>query len=148
MLFRSGDEMVWALKRQDVQKVKNMYETIYRNTYTDTDQRINERMGDDMDYDKFGLNEDQTEILYNLEYYKTLHDIECMNNLVGGEKTRQLKREWLQEWKDYMTSGYTGFINRANAELNWYTFDELNEKIKTNSPCNPWFRLVLLEAML
>lgn len=143
-----GDEMVWALKRRDVQKVKNMYETIYRNTYTDTDQRIYERMGDDMEYDKFGLNEDQTEILYNLEYYKTLHDIECTNNLVGGEKIRQLKREWLQEWKDYMTSGYTGFINRANAELNWYTFDELNEKIKTNSPDSPWFRLVLLEAML
>ena len=143
-----GDEMVWALKRRDVQKVKNMYETIYRNTYTGTDQRIYERMGDDMEYDKFGLNEDQTEILYNLEYYKTLHDIECTNNLVGGEKIRQLKREWLQEWKDYMTPGYTGFINRANAELHWYTFDELNEKIKINNPDSPWFRLVLLEAML
>lgn len=143
-----GDEMVWALKRRDVRKIKDMYETIYRNTYTDTDQRIYERMGDDMEYDKFGLNEEQTEILYNLEYYKTLHDIECTKIPVSGEKIRQLKREWLEEWKGYMTSGFTGFMNSANAELNWYTFDELNEKIKANNPDSPWFRLVLLEAML
>lgn len=143
-----GDEMIWALKRRDVRKIKDMYETIYRNTYTDTDQRIYERMGDDMEYDKFGLNEEQTEILYNLEYYKTLHDIECTKIPVSGEKIRQLKREWLEEWKGYMTSGFTGFMNSANAELNWYTFDELNEKIKANNPDSPWFRLVLLEAML
>lgn len=143
-----GDEMVWALKRRDVRKIKDMYETIYRNTYTDTDQRIYERMGDDMEYDKFGLNEEQTEILYNLEYYKTLHDIECTKIPVSGEIIRQLKREWLEEWKGYMTSGFTGFMNSANAELNWYTFDELNEKIKANNPDSPWFRLVLLEAML
>lgn len=143
-----GDEMIWALKRRDVRKIKDMYETIYRNTYTDTDQRIYERMGDDMEYDKFGLNEEQTEILYNLEYYKTLHDIKCTKIPVSGEKIRQLKREWLEEWKGYMTSGFTGFMNSANAELNWYTFDELNEKIKANNPDSPWFRLVLLEAML
>lgn len=47
-----------------------------------------------------------------------------------------------------MTSGYTGFMNSANAELNWYTFDEFNERIKANDPDIPWFRLVLLEAML
>jgi hypothetical protein len=47
-----------------------------------------------------------------------------------------------------MTSGFTGFMNSANAELNWYTFDELNERIKANDPDSPWFRLVLLEAML
>lgn len=143
-----GDEMVWALKRRDARKIKDMYETIYRNTFTDTDQRMYERLGDDMEYDKFGLNEEQTEILYNLEYYKTLHDIECTKIPVGGEKIRQLKREWLEEWKGYMTSGFTGFMNSANAELNWYTFDELNERIKANNPDSPWFRLVLLEAML
>ena len=143
-----GDEMVWALKRRDIRKIKDMYETIYRNTFTDTDQRMYERLGNDMEYDKFGLNEEQTEILYNLEYYKTLHDIECTKIPVGGEKIRQLKREWLEEWKGYMTSGFTGFMNSANAELKWYTFDELNERIKANNPDSPWFRLVLLEAML
>lgn len=83
-----SDEMLRALKRRDVCKIKDMYERIYQNTYTDTDQRIYERMGDDMDmdYDEFGLNEEQTEILYNLEYYKTLHDIECTKIPVGGEK--------------------------------------------------------------
>lgn len=143
-----GNEMVWALKRRNVRLIKEMYETIYRNTYTDTDQRIYERMGDEMDYDKFGLNEEQTEILYNIEYYKTIHDIECTKIPVGGEKVRQLKREWIEEWKGYMTSGFTGFMNSKSAKLNWYTVDELNEKIKKNDPSKPWFRLILLEAML
>lgn len=143
-----GDEMVWALKRRDIRLLKDMYETIYRNTYTDTDQRIYQRMGDDMDYDKFGLNEEQTEILYNLEYYKTLHDAYRSKLPIVGEKIRQMKLEWLNEWKGYMTKGFKGFMNNMNAELNWYSLEELHEKIRLNSSEKPWFRLVLLEAML
>lgn len=143
-----GDEMVWALKRRDIRLIKSMYETIYRNTYTDADQRIYQRMGDGMDYDKLGLNEEQTEILYNLEYYKTLHDAYRSNLPIGGEKIRQMKLEWLNEWKGYMTKGFKGFMNSMNAELNWYSLEELHEKIRLNSSEKPWFRLVLLEAML
>lgn len=143
-----GDEMVWALKRRDIRLIKYMYETIYRNTYTDADQRIYQRMGDGMDYDKLGLNEEQTEILYNLEYYKTLHDAYSSKLPIGGEKIRQMKLEWLNEWKGYMTKGFKGFMNSMNAELNWYSLEELHEKIRLNSSEKPWFRLVLLEAML
>lgn len=143
-----GDEMVCALKRRDIRLLKDMYETIYRNTYTDTDQRIYQRMGDGMDYDKLGLNKEQTEILYNLEYYKTLHDAYGSKLPVGGEKIRQMKLEWLNEWKGYMTKGFKGFMNNMNAELNWYSLEELHEKIRLNSSEKPWFRLVLLEAML
>lgn len=142
------DEMVWALKRRDIRLIKYMYETIYRNTYTDADQRIYQRMGDGMDYDKLGLNEEQTEILYNLEYYKTLHDAYSSKLPIGGEKIRQMKLEWLNEWKGYMTKGFKGFMNSMNAELNWYSLEELHEKIRLNSSEKPWFRLVLLEAML
>lgn len=143
-----GDEMVWALKRRDIRLLKDMYETIYKNTYTDKDQRIYQRMGDGMDYDKLGLNEEQTEILYNLEYYKTLHDAYRSKLPIGGEKICQMKLEWLNEWKGYMTKGYKGFMNNINAELNWYSLEELHEKIRLNSSEKPWFRLVLLEAML
>lgn len=143
-----GDEMVWALKRRDIRLIKDMYESIYRNTYTDTDQRIYQRMGDGMDYDKLGLNEEQTAILYNIEYYKTLHDAYESKLPVGGEKIRQMKLEWLNEWKGYMTKGFKGFMNSMNAELNWYSLEELHEKIRLNSSEKPWFRLVLLEAML
>lgn len=143
-----GDEMIWALKRRDIRLLKDMYETIYRNTYTDIDQRIYQRMGDGMDYDKLGLNEEQTEILYNLEYYKTLHDAYRSKLLIGGEKIRKMKLEWLNEWKGYMTKGFKGFMNNMNAELNWYSLEELHEKIRLNSSEKPWFRLVLLEAML
>ena len=143
-----GDEMVWALKRRDIRLIKDMYESIYRNTYTDTDQRIYQRMGDGMDYDKLGLNEEQTAILYNIEYYKTLHDAYESKLPDGGEKIRQMKLEWLNEWKGYMTKGFKGFMNSMNAELNWYSLEELHEKIRLNSSEKPWFRLVLLEAML
>ena len=143
-----GNEMVWALKRRDIKKIKDMYEEIKRYTYTSTDQRIYERIGGNMEYDKFGISEEQTEILYNLEYYKILNDIETTKILVGGDKINQLKREWLEEWKTYITMGYAGFINKADAKINWYSSEELDKKIELNKPNKPWFRLVLLEAML
>lgn len=143
-----GNEMVWALKRRDIKKIKDMYEKINRYTYTNTDRRIYERIGGNMEYDKFGISEEQTEILYNLEYYKILNDIETTKILVGGYKINQLKREWLEEWKTYITMGYAGFINKVDAKINWYSSEELDKKIELNNPNKPWFRLVLLEAML
>lgn len=143
-----GNEMVWALKRRDIKKIKGMYEKINRYTYTNTDRRIYERIGGNMEYDKFGISEEQTEILYNLEYYKILNDIETTKILVGGDKINQLKREWLEEWKTYITMGYAGFINKVDAKINWYSSEELDKKIELNNPNKPWFRLVLLEAML
>ena len=65
-------EMVWALKRRNIRKIRDMYEKFYRNVFADIDKRIYERIGENMEYDKFGLNEEQTEILYNMEYYKIL----------------------------------------------------------------------------
>ena len=143
-----GNEMVWALKRHDIKKIKDMYEKINRYTYTNTDRRIYERIGGNMEYDKFGISEEQTENLYNLEYYKILNDIETTKILVGGDKINQLKREWLEEWKTYITMGYAGFINKVDAKINWYSSEELDKKIELNNPNKPWFRLVLLEAML
>lgn len=143
-----GNEMVWALKRRDIKKIKDMYEKINRYTYTNTDRRIYERIGGNMEYDKFGISEEQTEILYNLEYYKILNDIETTKILVGGDKINQLKREWLEEWKTYITMGYADFINKVDAKINWYSSEELDKKIELNNPNKPWFRLVLLEAML
>lgn len=143
-----GNEMVWALKRRDIKKIKDMYEKINRYTYTNTDRRIYERIGGNMEYDKFGISEEQTEILYNIEYYKILNDIETTKILVGGDKINQLKREWLEEWKTYITMGYAGFINKIDAKINWYSSEELDKKIELNNPNKPWFRLVLLEAML
>ena len=143
-----GNEMVWALKRRDIKRIKDMYEKINRYTYTNTDRRIYERIGGNMEYDKFGISEEQTEILYNLEYYKILNDIETTKILVGEDKINQLKREWLEEWKTYITMGYAGFINKVDAKINWYSSEELDKKIELNNPNKPWFRLVLLEAML
>lgn len=144
-----GQDVSWCLKRQDIQKIKQMYEEISRFTYTQKDDKIYERIGNDMvDMDKLGLTVAQTEILYNLEYHKTLHDIRNTKLVINSAGIQQLKQEWLDEWKTYMTQGFSSFLQVPDAELHWYSEEELIHKIEENDPNGTWFRLVLLEAML
>lgn len=142
------NEAVWALKRRNIGRIKEMYNNLKRLTYTHTDQLIYERMQKDMNTDKLGLTEEQTEILYNLEYYKVLNDISSTKLPVGSEAFIELKTEWLKEWKTYMSNGYASFLQSENAVLNWYEKKDLLKKIEENNPSEIWFRLVLLEAML
>ena len=142
------NEAVWALKRRNIGRIKEMYNNLKRLTYTHTDQMIYERMQKDMNTDKLGLTEEQTEILYNLEYYKVLNDISSTKLPVGSEAFIELKTEWLKEWKTYMSNGYASFLQSENAVLNWYEKKDLLKKIEENNPSETWFRLVLLEAML
>lgn len=142
------NEAVWALKRRNIGRIKEMYNNLKRLTYTHTDQMIYERMQKDMNTDKLGLTEEQTEILYNLEYYKVLNDISSTKLPVGSEAIIELKTEWLKEWKTYMSNGYASFLQSENAVLNWYEKEDLLKKIEKNNPTETWFRLVLLEAML
>ena len=70
-----------------------MYEELKLLTYTSIDGEMYERIGKDMsDIDKFGLSIEQTEILYNIEYYKTLNDIAETDTLVGGDRNRCVRR--------------------------------------------------------
>ena len=137
-----GTEIAGYLKVRDVKRIKEMYEDIRRNTFTETDNNIYNRIGDGMDIGKFGLTLEQTEILYNIEMYKTVNDINR-----GGKKA-DLKGQWLEEWKHYMEEGFSSFIGDENAVLHWYSVQELHDAVNANSPELPWFRLVLLEAML
>ena len=144
-----GQDVSWCLKARNLKKLRQMYDDIRQNTYRDEDDRIYTRMGrDTMNIDRFGLTVGQTEILYNLEYLKTQNDIDRTWILVGGENIKELKSKWLREWKDYMTRGFSGFLNNDNAELSWYSAEELTRKIMESEPDGTWLRLVLLEAML
>ena len=137
-----GNEITNYLKVRDVKIIKRMYEDIRRNTFTSTDDNIYKRIGEGMDIGKLGITLEQTIILYNLEMHKTLNDI-----AMGG-KTADLKNEWLKEWKHYMEMGFSSFVGDENAVLQWYSAQELHNAACANSPELPWFRLVLLEAML
>lgn len=137
-----GSEMVNLLKIHDIKKIKQMYEDIQRNTFSKTDNNIYKRLGEGMDIEKFGLTLEQTEILYNLEMYKTINDIN------SSSTKKDLKAEWLEEWKHFMSIGFADFTGIEGAELHWYTKDELIRKVEENNPEGTWFRLVLLEAML
>lgn len=143
-----GSETINFLKVRDVKKIKQMYQKIEKNTYIETDNKIYERLSESMDFDKLGLTIEQTEILYNLEYYKTLNDIEKMVLPVGKEKILLLKQEWLKEWQGFMEKGFADFVQDENAELHWYSKVDLIIKMLENEPAKPWLRLVLLEAML
>lgn len=143
-----GEDVTWCLKSRNIKNIRQMYEDIKRFTYTQSDENIYKRMGADMNIDKLGLTVEQTEILYNLEYYKTLNDIQSTKLLVNNEGVKRLKQDWLDEWKGYISKGFSSFLQIKDAELHWYTEQELIRKIEENEPQNTWFRLVLLEAML
>lgn len=145
-----GSEMAAFFRVRKVKTIKQMYQDIERNTFNQTDEKIYERIGSDMEmeFDKFGLSIEQTEILYNLELHKTLNDIERTVAHIGKEKIVSLKQEWVDEWKSYMHAGFPNFIGDENAVLHWYSKRDLIEKVKMNHPEKTWFKLVLLEAML
>lgn len=148
-----GEDVNWCLKARKVKKIKQMYENIKQNLFVHSDNKIYERMGNDMvrdmNIDKFGLTVEQTEILYNLEYYKTLNDIQNTKLPINSESIKQLKIAWLNEWKEYITKGFSSFLQIENTELHWYNSEEeLIQKVEENDPYKIWFRLVLLEVML
>ena len=144
-----GEDVNWCLKARKVKKVKKMYEDIKRFSFSQSDEKVYERIGNDMDIDKLGLTVEQTEILYNLEYYKTLNDIKNTKLPINNDGVKQLKQEWLDEWKKYMARGFASFLQIEGVELHWYSDEkELIQKVEENEPNNTWFRLVLLEAML
>ena len=143
-----GEDISWCLKGRNIQRIKQMYEDIQRFTYTQTDDKIYERIGTDMNMDKLGLTVAQTEILYNLEFYKTLNDIQATKVPINNESIKCLKQDWLDKWKEYISKGFSSFLQIEDAKLHWYTEQELIHEIERNEPQNTWFRLVLLEAML
>lgn len=143
-----GEDVSWCLKARNIKRIKKMYEDMQRFAYTQTDDKIYERIGADMSIDKLGLTIAQTEILYNLEFYKTLNDIRATKLPINNEGIKRLKQDWLDEWKGYISKGFSSFLQIEGVELHWYTEHELMRKIEKSEPHNTWFRLVLLEAML
>ncbi|MCI9122148.1 MAG: hypothetical protein HFG00_11610 [Oscillibacter sp.] len=143
-----GEDVAWCLRARNVKQIRRMYGNMKRFLFTEETNRIYERMGRDLEMEAFGLTAAQTEILYNLEYHKTLRDLQSTNQWFHHQQTRQLKREWLAEWRGYMTKGFSSFVQDAQAELHWYTEEELLQRITENHPEEAWFRLALLEAML
>ena len=144
-----GQDVAWCLKARNLKKIKDVYENMKHFAFTSEDERVYERIGDiSMDMNKFGLTLEQTEILYNLEYHKTRNDMEHTKLTINNEAVKALKREWMREWQELMTGSFSSFLQVENTKLNWYSEEELVQKIESESPDQPWFRLVLLEAML
>lgn len=140
-----GTETANFLKKRKLEQLKEMYETIGLNVFDMTNNRLYERIGNmDKEFEKLGLSLEQTEILYNLEYYKALNDTVKTRNAEHAK----LKRQWLCEWKNYISNGFAKFVEKPDAVMHWYSEDKFYQEVEKNDPHQPWFRLVLLEAML
>ncbi len=145
-----GSDVSWGLKARNIKKIQDVYENIKQQTFRKVDVDIYKRIGAEMDIqmDKLGLSLEQTEILYNLEYYKTLNDIEHTNIPITGESVKELKTAWLQDWQKFISDGFESFTQVSGAEMHWYSMDELLQCIAKHNPDKPWYRLILLETML
>ncbi|GEN50525.1 hypothetical protein [Alkalibacterium pelagium] len=143
-----GEDVTWGLKVRKITKIKQMYEDIQKNTFEKTDDTLYKKISADMTNEKFGLTAEHTEILYNLQYYKIRNDIRQTRTPFKTQDVKVLKHEWLKEWKNYITEGFSSFLQDKEAEMHWYTERELLSAIELNEPNKIWFRLVLLEAMM
>ena len=145
-----GTDVSWGLKERNVKKIREVYENIKQQTFRKSDEDIYKRIAADMDIqiDKLGLSLEQTEILYNIEYYKTLNDIETTSIPITDESVKEQKKAWLNEWSKFISEGFESFTQVPGAEMHWYGMEELNQRIKESNPNEPWYRLILLEAML
>ena len=117
------------LKRRDIEQLRKMYEEIDANVYRKAKEI-------------FSLDIQQTEILYNLECHKIMNDIR------QSKKDKKLKTEWLQDYKKYISQGFSDFCRDENAEIHWLDIKELHDKIKDMFPEKPWLREILLEVTL
>lgn len=143
-----GQDVAVDLKARNVKALREMYAEIRRNTFRREDADLYERIGCEMEQTEFGLTMEQVEILYNIEALKTEYDAEHTQWPIHQEALKSLKREWLQEWKKYISEGLASFLQVDNAVMHWYSKDELIQKIEESDPQKTWLRLVLLEAML
>jgi len=140
-----GQDVTWCLKARNVKKAKKIYKEIQ-----DVSFIRNKTLMINFDYlniEKFSLNIEQTEILYNLEYYKTLNDISNTEQTKSNEKAIKLKNDWLDEWKEFITRGFPSFTQQET-EINWLTEQELLIRIQDNNPLKEWFRLVIIESII
>lgn len=145
-----GADISLGLKFRNVKRIREVYETMRRHTFRKADADIYRRIGDDMDIemDKLGLSLEQIEILYNIEYFKTLHDLNITKLPINEGAVIEMKLSWLQEWKQSISNGFESFTQVPGAIMHWYTLNELYTRIAECNPLKPWYRLVLLEAML
>lgn len=139
LFFPVKNEIVWALKRRDIKKIKKAFDEVQE--FRDENEKY-ERLT------CFDLTIDQVEILFNLEYHKTLNDINRTDESKYPVVILQ-KKKWLEEWKTSITVNYPTFFQRKNISIRWYPIQELLNKVEKKNPKTAiWFSLILLEAML
>lgn len=100
-----------------------------------------------MEDKKLGLNKDEMEILYNLQYQIARNDASITNVLLIKNKVANLKIAWIEEWKKTVEKKFASEFIEENVKLQWHKFNDLKLKISKNNPTNPWFETVLEQCV-
>lgn len=95
---------------------------------------------------KVYLTPEEMRILYSLESFKIQEDIRRTNNIVPGNKDKELKNEWFDQWRHYINKGFK-FLTHSDEKMVWYSRDELIDKIRERNPELPWFNYLIRELM-
>ena len=138
--FSIKTEGDYALKRHNLKRIKKAFEKEKQKQESEAQTVYVDRIP------KFDLTLEETEILFNLDAYKVLYDIECQG--ISNPDVTQLKKEWLEEWKSHITAGFPKIVNNKNAVLHWYSMNEIIHMIQEKNPNNTWFSIVLMEAVM
>lgn len=133
-----GSDYAVNSKARDLKKLKKVYEELKFNTYR---KPI-------IDLERMCLSVSQIIILYNLEMHKTMNDINHTKLCFHQEKIKQLKLDWVSEWKRNIDNGFNSFTQQQAILMTWYSEEELIEVIEASQPEQTWLKLVMLEAML
>lgn len=92
----------------------------------------------------FGLNQEQTRILFSIEYLLTKNDIDSTTK----ESVRTKKKQWLSTWKELVQKLLSSKNN--DSEISLYDYDELiivvnNERSLSENLT--WYHMILLESV-
>jgi hypothetical protein len=100
---------------------------------------------------KFGLNIEQTQILYSLQYQIILNDILVEKNL----ETKEIKKKWACEWKKYIECDLEKLAGNIEDIRNYELYSDLTQlkediqkSQKTLNGNNTPLYLILLEVVL
>lgn len=92
----------------------------------------------------YPYNLEQLAILINLQYLKTINDIENTET-----KKRKLKEKWLIEWSKQIKYNFSRLAKKEVIKINFLSLEELINKIENTSfNNNIWLKWVLLDLMI
>lgn len=138
--FAIKNELGYTYKRINLKKIKKAFE---KETSESTDDVA-------ISYDRlkeFDLTLEQIEIALSLDACKVLLDIERAKQNKIKQDTILLMEEWYEEWKKKTISDFSTLMSINQANIRWYSPNEILQKFAELNTSETWFTNLLVEVM-